>query len=213
MARLEGAGHQESSLPGSVQPLLASVSLPSFDLLYKQGISPAPAKGVAHSLTTTTTLCHESYSRPRSRRRRGHWERLLWPGHASLPSPGPAPAPGLMMDKPAPPGVPSQGALEKQPRPGVRPAGMDGSELGAHARDHPPVCEHAHAHGWMFLHTCAFFPAAHALVHASGSTHGHTYTHTHVFTCTGTHTRGPAAWHGSNTHFHLPRERHCGDNP
>lgn len=45
MAQLEGADHQESSLPGSVQPLLASVSLPNFDLLYKQGIYPARAKG------------------------------------------------------------------------------------------------------------------------------------------------------------------------
>lgn len=54
-AQLQGADHQESSLPRTVQPLLASVSLPSSDLLYKQGVSPAPAEGWHIPFTTTTT--------------------------------------------------------------------------------------------------------------------------------------------------------------
>lgn len=44
----------------------------------------------------------------------------------------------------------------------------------------------AHTDGCSCTHV--HFPAAHALVHASVSTHGHTHTHAHVFTHTGTHT-------------------------
>lgn len=166
-AFLEGSNHPLPQFPFLVLACLTSRGYSQHQL------------GVAHPLTPTTTPCHRFCSHPRARHHRGHWERLLCPGHASLTSPGPAPIPGLMMDKPAPPGAPSQGALEKQPRPGTRPVGMDGSELGAHACDHPPVCERTPAHRWMFLHTRAF-PAAHALVHASVSTHSHTHTCSHT---------------------------------
>lgn len=54
MAQLESADHHESNLPGSVEPLLASVSLPSSDLLYKQGISP-------HQLRAGTPPHHEQH--------------------------------------------------------------------------------------------------------------------------------------------------------
>lgn len=70
--------------------------------------------------------------------------------------PWPCSSPRFNDGRTCPPGVPSQGALEKQPRPGMRPVGMDGSELGACACDHPPVCKHARAHRWMFSHTRAF---------------------------------------------------------
>lgn len=83
---------------------------------------------------------------------------------------------------------------------------MDGSELGAHACDHPPVCEHAHANGWMFLHTCAF-PCS-SCTRACICEHTRSYTHIH--TRVHTHTNGPAAWHGSNPHFQLSRTRRWG---
>lgn len=60
------------------------------------------------------------------RRCRGHRERSLWPGHTSLHRPGPAPAPGLMMDKPPPPRPHRGGHFGNQAEPGTGPAG-DGS--------------------------------------------------------------------------------------
>lgn len=150
------------------------------------------------STTRPSTGPTASPSCPRARRCHGHRERLLWPGCASLPGPGPAPAPGLIMDKSPTPGVPLQGALKKQAGPGTRPAGMDGTELGAHACDCPPVCKHTCAHTWVLLHA-----KSHAHIYASASTHDHahactqmimqthscsgTHTLTHMFTCTDTH--------------------------
>lgn len=82
------------------------------------------------------------------RRCRGHREQSLWPGHTSLHSPGPAPAPGLMMDKPPPSPTPSWGALWQPSRawngasrgwirPPARPRGLQsGSTRG------PPCTQH-----------------------------------------------------------------------
>lgn len=102
-ARPQGARHHESNLPRRVQSLPASVSPRSLDLLCRRGGPQHQLRaGDAHPPAITACPKTGPTVSPRCHRRRGHRERLLWPGRASLPGPGLAPAPGLMMDKPNP---------------------------------------------------------------------------------------------------------------
>lgn len=197
MAQLQVAHHHKSSLPRMVQPLPASVSPPGSDLLYKHQLRAGDTRPLRHHHVPRHGS-HYVPPPPRARWGRGHWEKLLWPGHASLPGPGPTPAPGLMMDKP-PLESHRRGALEKQAEPGTRPAGMDGTKLGAHACDYPPVCEYTCAHGWMFLHADAFpCRVTHTRMHlrAQMIMHTHDRANTFVFGHTHAHSHTRVHMHG-----------------
>lgn len=109
-----------------------------------------------------------------------------------------------------PPGVPLQGALKKQAGPGVRPAGMDGTELGAHSCDtHPCASTLVHTHGCscMRVHSStSIHDHAHACTCmivqtcSCSGTHMHTHTCVHMYGHTHTRAHSTAVWHGSSMH-------------
>lgn len=178
-------------------------------------------------IPSTSTVCPSTGPTasppPKARQPRGCWEQLLWPGCASLPGPGPTPAPGLMMDKlpphPGPTASLRRGALEKQAGPGARPAGTDGTELGAHACDRPPVCEHACAHGWVFSHACALpgrltgtrmHPCARVITHRWAHAWSRKHARVQAHGCTLTHKCSHARTHTySHTGSHSPARLQC----